>query len=139
MCAAIILVGCSNNEESARKLYNQAINLTKDGHQKEAHELYKKIVDKYPTTQTAVEVNKMLLTEKIITNKALKELFKEALDSYRLDNGSYPTTEEGLNALFDDTRESTWHGPYIPDEKYKNDANKFIYTGSGQEYSLELK
>jgi general secretion pathway protein G len=40
-----------------------------------------------------------------------------ALDSYRLDNGSYPTTEQGLAALRDrPTREPVppnWRGPYL--------------------------
>ena len=45
------------------------------------------------------------------------ELLGTALDSYRLDNGSYPTTEQGLAALRDrPTREpvpGSWRGPYI--------------------------
>lgn len=45
------------------------------------------------------------------------ELLGLALDNYRLDNGSYPTTEQGLDALRDrPTREpipSNWKGPYL--------------------------
>src|SRR5213594_3489188 len=40
-----------------------------------------------------------------------------ALDNYRLDNGSYPTTEQGLQALQEKpTREpipTNWRGPYL--------------------------
>jgi general secretion pathway protein G len=45
------------------------------------------------------------------------DLLGVALDSYRLDNGSYPTTEQGLAALRDrPTREPippNWRGPYL--------------------------
>ena len=46
--------------------------------------------------------------------KAQIEAFARALDTYRLDVGFYPTTEEGLNALL--TRPATaakWNGPYL--------------------------
>jgi general secretion pathway protein G len=40
-----------------------------------------------------------------------------ALDSYRLDNGSYPSTEQGLAALRDrptrDPAPTNWRGPYL--------------------------
>lgn len=45
------------------------------------------------------------------------ELIGLALDNYRLDNGSYPTTEQGLAALEErPTREPlppNWKGPYL--------------------------
>src|SRR2546422_692202 len=45
------------------------------------------------------------------------ELLGLALDNYRLDNGSYPPTEQGLEALQDKaTREPiplNWRGPYL--------------------------
>jgi general secretion pathway protein G len=45
------------------------------------------------------------------------DLLNVALDSYRLDNGGYPTTEQGLAALRErPTREpvpSSWRGPYL--------------------------
>ena len=37
-----------------------------------------------------------------------------ALDLYRLDNGSYPTADEGLKALVEKpTNARRWHGPYL--------------------------
>ena len=54
---------------------------------------------------------------KTATARAQIELFSVALDNYRLDNGSYPTTEQGLQALQDKpTREpipTNWRGPYL--------------------------
>jgi general secretion pathway protein G len=45
------------------------------------------------------------------------ELISTALDSYRLDNGSYPTTEQGLQALREKPTRApipaNWRGPYL--------------------------
>lgn len=48
------------------------------------------------------------------TAKAQIESFGKALDAYRLEVGSYPTSEQGLNALVikpDDA--AKWNGPYL--------------------------
>jgi len=43
------------------------------------------------------------------------ELLGSALDAYRLDNGAYPTTAQGLNALREQAQGlKTWRGPYLP-------------------------
>lgn len=51
------------------------------------------------------------------TAKTQVELFSVALDGYRLDNGSYPTTEQGLAALREKPTRSpvpaNWRGPYL--------------------------
>ena len=40
--------------------------------------------------------------------------FEKALDTYRLDIGRYPTTEQGLNALMQRPQnEAKWSGPYL--------------------------
>jgi general secretion pathway protein G len=42
-------------------------------------------------------------------------LFETALDTYRLDVGKYPTTEQGLQALrTEPSNEKKWDGPYLP-------------------------
>jgi general secretion pathway protein G len=45
------------------------------------------------------------------------EMLGAALDAYRLDNGRYPTTEQGLDALWDepvrDPSPRNWRGPYL--------------------------
>jgi general secretion pathway protein G len=47
-------------------------------------------------------------------------LFESALQAYRLDNGEYPTTEQGLTALrfpLEDLADQTkWRGPYVTQE-----------------------
>ncbi len=52
---------------------------------------------------------------KINTTKAQIALLGAALDDFRLDNGRYPTTEEGLKALRENPGDlKTWAGPYLP-------------------------
>ena len=41
------------------------------------------------------------------------ELLGQALDSYRLDTGHYPSSSEGLNALVTSTGATGWDGPYL--------------------------
>ena len=46
--------------------------------------------------------------------RAQIEVFGLALDSYRLDNGIYPTTDQGLEALRSEPTEARrWRGPYL--------------------------
>jgi general secretion pathway protein G len=49
--------------------------------------------------------------------KSQIESFGRALGAYRIDVGSYPTTEEGLNALVtkpsDSAKATKWNGPYL--------------------------
>jgi general secretion pathway protein G len=47
--------------------------------------------------------------------KAQIEAFEKSLDTYRLDVGRYPTTEEGLAALLaaPATAGAKWNGPYL--------------------------
>jgi general secretion pathway protein G len=49
------------------------------------------------------------------TAKVQIELLGAALDTFRLDNGRYPTTDEGLNALREKPQGlEDWDGPYLP-------------------------
>lgn len=41
------------------------------------------------------------------------ELLGQALDTFRLDTGRYPTTGEGLGALLTDPGVNNWDGPYL--------------------------
>ena len=52
---------------------------------------------------------------KVQTTKAQISALESALDAYRLDVGSYPTTEQGLQALrVKPTGVEHWDGPYLP-------------------------
>lgn len=78
------------------------------------------------------------------TTKAQADIqeLKQALDRYYLDNGSYPTTDQGLNALV--TPPTTGRqvpnyeqGGYI--EKLPSDpwGNQYFYQSDGNAYSLK--
>lgn len=53
---------------------------------------------------------------KSATAKSQIEMLGTALDAYRLQNGRYPTTQQGLNALVEIPTvdaPTTWNGPYL--------------------------
>lgn len=56
-------------------------------------------------------------TAKNVTAQAQIASLSAALDAYRLDNGRYPTSAQGLAALWvapsADPRPSNWRGPYL--------------------------
>ena len=65
------------------------------------------------------------------------------LDMYRLDVGSYPTTEQGLQALVTrPTAGGNWNGPYVKGDKLPMDAWNHPYSyrspssRSGRDYDL---
>ncbi|CUT17295.1 MULTISPECIES: type II secretion system major pseudopilin GspG [Candidatus Ichthyocystis] len=69
------------------------------------------------------------------TTKAQLQAFGEALDAYRIDNGTYPSTEEGLDALEKNVANlKTWSGPYlkkaIPSDPW---GNRYIYERTSDE------
>jgi general secretion pathway protein G len=72
--------------------------------------------------------------------KAQIELFGTALDTFRLDTGRYPTTEEGLKALREKpSGVEGWQGPYlrqeIPVDPWKR---PYIYKSPGEHGDYDL-
>lgn len=70
---------------------------------------------------------------KIKTAQSQIELLSASLESYYLDIGEYPSTEQGLDALLDAPSglEDQWNGPYlsklrIPEDPWGRD---FVYKG----------
>ena len=60
--------------------------------------------------------------------------YMTALGSYKLDNGVYPTTEQGLQALRDKPENATnWQGPYT-DKDISNDpwGHPYVYHFPGE-------
>ncbi len=76
-------------------------------------------------------------TAKDASARSQIELFGAALDAYRLDNGRYPTVEQGLQALWIeprvDPRPTSWHGPYlrkpVPLDPW---GNPYVYRSPGE-------
>jgi len=74
------------------------------------------------------------------TAKAQIELLGTALDEFRLDNGRYPTTDEGLNALREKPAGmETWTGPYLPKPVPKDPWGRdYIYRSPGEHGEYDL-
>lgn len=68
-------------------------------------------------TLVAPNVFRHLATANEATARSQIEMMGAALDAYRLDHGRYPTTSEGLSALWEapdnNTAEGSWRGPYL--------------------------
>lgn len=75
-------------------------------------------------------------TAKEETAKSQIEMIASALDAYRLDNGDYPSTQQGLEALRIEPTGSpqakNWRGPYlrkaIPNDPW---GHPYAYTAPG--------
>ena len=87
----------------------------------------------------AVVVPKMVgRTEdaKIKATKGSIAGIKTALETFEVDNGRFPSTEEGLQALVNPPPGMpNWHGPYVDKQNIAADAwgNPFQYRYPGQQ------
>ena len=77
-----------------------------------------------------------------VAQQAIERL-ASVLDLYKLDVGSYPTAEQGLEALVTKPSEvTTWNGPYLKGSKVPEDPwnRPYIYhnpsSRSGHDYDL---
>jgi general secretion pathway protein G len=72
--------------------------------------------------------------------KAQIELFGTALDTFRLDVGRYPTTEEGLKALREKpSGVDGWQGPYLQKEIPSDPWGRpYIYKSPGEHGEYDL-
>jgi len=73
--------------------------------------------------------------------KAQMESFEKSLDTYRLDVGRYPTTEEGIAALMTAPANvaAKWNGPYlkkaVPPDPW---GNPYQYRSPGAKSEYEI-
>lgn len=83
-------------------------------------------------TQVSISGHNIIQKAKVSAAKNQIELFKIALQSYYIDNGSFPTDEQGLQALWQKTDfypvPENWNGPYT-DKKIQKDpwGNDYVY------------
>lgn len=73
--------------------------------------------------------------------KAQIEAFDKALDQYRIDVGRYPTTAQGLVALYAaPAGEPNWRGPYLkkipPNDPW---GNPYLYNAPGADPKREYE
>lgn len=65
-----------------------------------------------------------------------------ALDMFRLENGRYPTSSEGLNALVSNPGGlDRWNGPYLRKKKVPQDGweKDYIYQSPGEHGGYDLQ
>ena len=72
--------------------------------------------------------------------KAQLDGLQKALDQYRIDNGHYPSTEQGLAALTSAPGgESQWQGPYLSKQVPKDPWGRdYIYRSPGEHGDYDL-
>ncbi len=74
------------------------------------------------------QVMKTLGSSKTKTARIQLEDLSAALDIYRLEVGRYPTTNDGLQALVENTAGTpNWNGPYLKKNQVPNDPWGFDY------------
>ena len=64
-----------------------------------------------------------------------------ALDLYELDNGAYPTTEQGLRGLVSEPAPAppNWNGPYLKGGVPKDPwGNEYQYLNPGQNSEIDI-
>ena len=77
----------------------------------------------------------------VTVTRAQIEAFEKSLDTFRLDVGRYPTTEEGLNALMaaPPAAAAKWNGPYlkkgVPADPWGH-AYQYRAPGTKAEYEI---
>lgn len=79
-------------------------------------------------------------TARISTAKTQIKLIEQALSDYKLDVGSYPSTDEGLAALMENVSGSEkWAGPYLKPRVPKDPwGNDYVYTSPGEHGDFDL-
>jgi len=77
---------------------------------------------------------------KLKAAKAQVEMFGTALDTFRLDVGRYPTSEEGLKALREKpSGAERWDGPYLPKEIPSDPWGRpYVYLSPGNHGDYDL-
>lgn len=66
------------------------------------------------------------------TRADIKANIATGLKLYELDNGAFPTTEEGLNALFSQVSSATnWNGPYLESKPIDSWGREYQYESPG--------
>lgn len=72
--------------------------------------------------------------------KAQINSFEKALDTFRLDIGRYPNTEEGLNAMLvaPPAAGAKWNGPYLPKVPSDPWGRPYQYKAPGAKSEFEI-
>jgi general secretion pathway protein G len=87
------------------------------------------------------QVMKHMGESKVKAAKVQIEDLAQTLDMYKLDVGSYPTSEQGLNALIESPDGAQrWNGPYLRKSKVPLDPwqQEYKYTSPGEHGKFDV-
>ena len=87
------------------------------------------------------QVMKHMVEAKVKAAKVQIEDLAQTLDMYKLDVGSYPTSEQGLDALIEaPDGAQRWNGPYLRKSKVPLDPwnNEYKYTSPGEHRKFDI-
>lgn len=87
------------------------------------------------------QVMKHMGESKVKAARVQIEELVATLDMYKLDLGSYPSTEQGLKALIESPNNAKyWNGPYLRKAKVPIDPwqNDYIYVSPGKHGKFDL-
>lgn len=71
--------------------------------------------------------------------KAQISMIGTALDAFRLDLGSYPSTEQGLDALRKNPGSGAWDGPYLSKDVPRDPWGRpYVYRAPGEHGDYDL-
>ena len=72
------------------------------------------------------------------TRADIKANIATALKLYELDNGAFPTTEEGLSALLEQVNSAVnWNGPYLESKPIDHWGREYKYESPGKHRSQD--
>lgn len=87
------------------------------------------------------QVMRLLESAKHKAARIQLETLSQSLNYYQLDIGGYPTTEQGLKALWQSPGQNeAWSGPYVRQERQLLDpwGHAFVYRAPGQDSDYDL-
>jgi len=87
------------------------------------------------------QITQTLGSAKSKSVKIQMDTLSASLRFFELDTGQFPTTEQGLDALWTtDQTDAGWNGPYVRQERQLRDpwGNEFIYQSPGNEAPYDL-
>lgn len=123
--AVLLLTGCSSGDPRLpAKLYDEAIELTRQGRNQEAQSLMKQLASQYPESQAGQQATKDLYTMEALLRQDLRDRTKvlhgtmkrvaDALTRYKGNHGEYPRHLSLLVPDYlDQTPETPWKHPFF--------------------------
>ncbi len=87
------------------------------------------------------QVMRLLESAKHKAARIQLETLSQSLNYYQLDTGGFPTTQQGLKALWQAPGQNdAWNGPYVRQERQLLDpwGHEFVYRAPGQNGDYDL-